>query len=392
MEAAMPLIPASYIEKNWRKALDALEYGDLEFIAPNGEVTHARGAQPGPSARFQIRDWDVLRRIMARGDIGLGEEYIAGSWETDSVERLVSLFLLNLDHFSDFSDGNIFNRLGFVIHNALVRRNSIAGSARNIRDHYDVGNDFYSLWLDKSMTYSSALYNGTDELYSAQQNKYERILSKFANKKADVLEIGCGWGGFAERAAADSHSVTGLTISPAQHKFACERLKGAADIRLQDYRRSRGRFDNIVSIEMFEAVGEHYWPAYFSTVADRLKRGGRAIIQTITIKDEHFSGYRTRSDFVRHYVFPGGMLPSLTRFREEAEKAGLKFAGAFAFGKDYARTLREWLVRMQAAETQIKALGHDQQFLRNWEFYLGICAATFEVARTDVVQVELVNA
>jgi cyclopropane-fatty-acyl-phospholipid synthase len=387
----MSLIPASYIEKSWRKALASLEYGTLTFIAPNGEVTIAQGAQPGPSARFHIHDWDVLRRIMARGDIGLGEEYIAGSWDSDSVERLVSLFLLNLDHFSDFSDGNILNRLCFVIHNALVRRNSISGSARNIQDHYDVGNDFYSLWLDKSMTYSSALYDGAADLYRAQQNKYERILSKFTQKKADVLEIGCGWGGFAERAAADSHHVTGLTISPSQHKFATERLKGAAEIKLEDYRRCKGSFDNIVSIEMFEAVGEHYWPAYFTCIAERLKRGGRAIIQTITIKDELFTGYRTRSDFIRHYVFPGGMLPSLARFCEEAEKAGLKFAGAFGFGKDYARTLREWLVRMQSVEGEIRALGHDQQFLRNWEFYLGICAATFEVARTDVVQVELVN-
>ena len=388
----MALIPAYYIEKSWRKAIGALEYGSLEFIAPNGEVTHCRGANPGPAARFHIHEWDVLRRIMARGDIGLGEEYIAGSWDTDSVENLVSLFLLNLDHFDNFSDGNLINRLGFVIHNALVRRNSISGSARNIKDHYDVGNDFYSLWLDQSMTYSSALYNGTQDLYRAQQNKYERILSKFDKPNSSVLEIGCGWGGFAERAAADNHNVTGLTISPSQHRFATQRLNGAADIKLEDYRRSTGRFDNIVSIEMFEAVGEHYWPAYFACVAQRLKRGGRAVIQTITIKDELFDGYRTRSDFIRHYVFPGGMLPSRARFREEAEKAGLKFAGAFGFGKDYARTLREWLVRMQGAESQIRALGHDQQFLRNWEFYLGICAATFEVARTDVVQVELVNA
>jgi len=389
----MSLIPASLIEKSWRKAIQSLEYGRLEFIAPNGEITICQGAHPGPSARFHIHEWDVLRRIMARGDIGLGEEYIAGSWDTDSVERLVSLFLLNLDHFSDFSDGNIFNRIGFVVHNAFVRRNSIKGSSRNIQDHYDVGNDFYSLWLDRSMTYSSALYGGTEDLYRAQQNKYERILSKFTEKKASVLEIGCGWGGFAERASADNHQVTGLTISPSQHKFASERLKNtASEIRLEDYRRCKGQFDNIVSIEMFEAVGEHYWPAYFTTVKERLKRGGRAVIQTITIKDELFAGYRTRSDFVRHYVFPGGMLPSLQRFREEAEKAGLKFAGAFGFGKDYARTLREWLVAMQAKEPQIKALGHDQQFLRNWEFYLGICAATFEVARTDVVQVELVNA
>ena len=388
----MSLIPASYIEKSWRRALDSLEYGTLTFTAPNGEVTVARGAQAGPQASFHIHDWDVLRRIMARGDIGLGEEYIAGSWDTDSVEKLVSLFLLNLDHFSDFSHGSLLNRLGFVIHNALVRRNSIAGSARNIQDHYDVGNDFYSLWLDKSMTYSSALYGGAGDLFRAQQNKYERILSKFDRPGASVLEIGCGWGGFAERAAADNYKVTGLTISPAQHKFATERLKGAADIKLEDYRCSKGQFDNIVSIEMFEAVGEHYWPQYFTTVAERLKRGGRAVIQTITIRDELFAGYRTRSDFVRHYVFPGGMLPSLARFREEAERAGLKFAGAFGFGKDYARTLREWSVRMQAKSSQVKALGHDEQFLRNWQFYLGICAAAFNVERTDVVQVELVRA
>ncbi|MCP5411714.1 MAG: class I SAM-dependent methyltransferase [Alphaproteobacteria bacterium] len=388
----MSLIPASYVEKSWRKALAGLEYGTLEFVAPNGEVTVVTGRHPGPSARFQIREWDVLRRIMARGDIGLGEEFIAGNWDTDSVERLISLFLLNLDHFEDFSDGNLLNRLGFVIHNALVRRNSIKGSSRNIKAHYDVGNDFYSLWLDRSMTYSSALYGDTQDLYRAQQNKYERILSKFQAPKADVLEIGCGWGGFAERASADSHHVTGLTISPAQHKFATERLGSAAEIRLEDYRRVGGRFDNIVSIEMFEAVGEHYWPQYFQVVAERLKRGGRAIIQTITIRDELFAGYRTRSDFIRHYVFPGGMLPSLARFREEAERAGLKFAGAFGFGKDYARTLREWLVRMQEQESAITALGHDQQFLRNWEFYLGICAAAFAVSRTDVVQVELVNA
>ena len=389
----MSLIPASFVEKSWRKALGKLEAGTLEFVAPNGEVTIARGTHPGPAARFAIKDWDVLRRIMARGDIGLGEEYIAGSWTTDNVENLISLFLINLDHFDDFSDGNVINRIGFVIHNALVRRNSVAGSSRNIKAHYDVGNDFYSLWLDKSMTYSSALYQGTDELYRAQQNKYERILSKFTQKNADVLEIGCGWGGFAERASADNHHVTGLTISPAQHGFATERLKNSgAEIRLEDYRKAKGQFDNIVSIEMFEAVGEHYWPAYFACVAQRLKRGGRAIIQTITIQDEYFPGYRTRSDFIRHYVFPGGMLPSLQRFREEAERAGLKFAGAFGFGKDYARTLREWLVTMQAQEPAIRALGHDEHFLRNWEFYLGICAATFAVARTDVVQVELVNA
>jgi cyclopropane-fatty-acyl-phospholipid synthase len=388
----MSLVSSSLIEKNWRNAIRGLDCGELEFVAPGGEVTRAKGAQPGPRARFQIEDWSVLRRIMARGDIGLGEEYIAGSWRTDDIENLVGLFLLNLGHFEKFSDGNFLNRLGFVLHNALVRRNSIVGSARNIRAHYDVGNDFYSVWLDRSMTYSSALYAGEDSLEEAQQRKYGRILSKFPKPRASVLEIGCGWGGFAERAAREGHQVTGLTISPAQHAFATQRLRGAADICLQDYRKSQGLFDMIVSIEMFEAVGEHYWPQYFAVLADRLKQGGRAIVQTITIQDELFDNYRTRSDFIRHYVFPGGMLPSLARFRAEAERAGLKFADAFRFGKDYARTLRTWSKRMHAGAEQILALGHDQQFLRNWEFYLGICAAAFTVSRTDVVQVELVKA
>jgi cyclopropane-fatty-acyl-phospholipid synthase len=390
----MSLIPASVIERKWREAASNLKIGTLDFTTPKGELLTIAGREAGPRANFKIHDWDVLSRTLARGDIGLGEAYIDGLWETDDVETLVALFLLNMDSFEGFANGNLLHRIGFVIYDALLRRNTVKGSARNIQDHYDVGNDFYSLWLDSSMTYSSALFRGEDKsLEQAQRNKYERILSKVREAKSSILEIGCGWGGFAERAAEDAHRVTGLTISPAQLSYATERLRNKdVEVRLEDYRKVRGTFDNIVSIEMFEAVGEHYWPAYFATVAERLKRGGRAIIQTITIKDELFAGYRTRSDFVRHYVFPGGMLPSLARFREEAEKAGLKFAGAFGFGKDYARTLREWLVRMQSAESEIKALGHDQQFLRNWEFYLGICAATFEVARTDVVQVELVNA
>ena len=387
----MKLVSSSLIEKNWRNAIRELGYGELEFVAPNGEVTKVTGARPGPRASFRIEDWNVLRRIMARGDIGLGEEYIAGSWRTDDIENLVSLFLLNLDQFEKFSDGNFLNRIGFVVHNALITRNSAAGSARNVRAHYDVGNDFYSVWLDRSMTYSSALYAGEDSLEDAQQRKYSRILSKFSKPQASVLDVGCGWGGFAERAAGEGHAVTGLTISPAQHAFATKRLHGTADIRLQDYRKSKGLFDMLVSIEMFEAVGEHYWPQYFAMLSERLKPGGRAIVQTIVIKDELFGSYRRRSDFIRHYVFPGGMLPSLARFRYEAERAGLKFSEAFDFGKDYARTLRAWSKRMQAGAGQILALGHNQQFLRNWEFYLGICAAAFNVARTNVVQVELVK-
>ncbi len=389
----MGMIPNSYVERLWHDALSRLQYGSLDFVTPSGEVIAAKGQKPGPHARFEIQSWDVLRRIMARGDIALGEDYIAGAWETDDIERLVSLFLLNIDELDDFANGTLLNRLALVLHNRIVRRNSLSGSKRNIQDHYDVGNDFYSLWLDKSMTYSSALFGQEQRsLESAQQKKYERILERFGKSGQSVLEIECGWGGFAERAVQENHRVTGLTISPSQHHYATERLKGAADIRLEDYRKSHGLFDMIVSIEMFEAVGEQYWPQYFRTVAERLKRGGKAVVQTILIRDELFPGYRTRSDFIRHYVFPGGMLPSFQRFREEAERAGLKVAEAFSFGKDYAKTLREWSERMQARKDDVLALGHDMRFFRNWQFYLGICAAAFAVERTNVAQIELVNA
>jgi cyclopropane-fatty-acyl-phospholipid synthase len=388
----MGLVPESYVRKKWLDALTRLEFGTLDFVSPTGELVVGKGRSPGPHARFELQSWDALQRVLARGDIGLGEEYIAGAWETDNIETLISVFLLNMEPFDSFANGNFFNRLALVLHNRLVRRNSLSGSKKNIMDHYDVGNEFYSLWLDRSMTYSSALFGGSKlGLEQAQRQKYDRILSRFSAPHANVLEIGCGWGGFAERAAEDNHRVTGITISPAQHRYASDRLQGTADIRLEDYRSSRGLFDMVVSIEMFEAVGERYWPKYFQVVAERLKRGGRAIIQTIAIRDEIFADYRTRSDFVRHYVFPGGMLPSLRRFREEAERAGLKVAEVFSFGKDYASTLREWSLRMQARKDDIVALGHDQKFFRNWQFYLGICAATFAVERTDVAQVELVH-
>ena len=390
----MGLIPSFVIEKKFRAAAGKLRCGTLDFTMPGGDTLTIRGQEPGPRGVFKICDWDVLRLCAARGDIGLGESYIDGMWDTDDIEALVSLFLLNMDSFDGFADGNLLQRAGFVIHDALLRRNSVKGSARNIQDHYDVGNEFYSLWLDPSMTYSSALFGGADkDLQLAQRSKYDRILEKIPQARASILEIGCGWGGFAERATEEAHSVTGLTISPSQHRYASERLSGkSAEVRLEDYRKVRGTFDSIVSIEMFEAVGERYWPQYFETVAERLKRGGRAVIQTITIRDELFAGYRTRSDFIRHYVFPGGMLPSLARFREEAEKAGLKIADTFSFGQDYARTLRHWSQRMRARSEEILALGHDEKFLRNWQFYLGICAASFAVDRSDVVQVELAHA
>lgn len=386
-------IADSFVEKRWYEVLSRLQCGTLQFVAPSGEVRIFKGPDPNPSARFAIHDWSVLRHIVQRGDIALGEDYIDGAWDTDSIDNLIQLFLLNMDALAAYAHGGFFARLALVFSDRFVRRNSIDGAKRNIEAHYDVGNDFYALWLDRSMTYSSGLFgDSAADLEHAQSNKYQRILGRLAKSGRSVLEIGCGWGGFAERAVACGREVTGLTISPSQYKFATERLKGAAEILLEDYRKAKGAFDSIVSIEMFEAVGEQYWPAYFRTIAERLRRGGRALVQTITVRDDLFTTYRLRSDFIRHYVFPGGMLPSLSRFREEAERAGLKVVDQFAFGKDYAKTLREWSARMTAHTPEIKAMGHDDKFLRNWQFYLNICAAAFQVGRTDVVQVELVHA
>lgn len=336
--------------------------------------------------------------LLERGDIAFGEDYIAGKWETASVEALLTFFLLNFDTFESFAHGNWISRFGLSLYNKFVRRNNKKGSRKNIEAHYDVGNDFYRLWLDKTMTYSSALFSDTQSLEEAQTAKYQRILERIGGVAGkQLLEIGCGWGGFAEEATKAMSNITSLTISPSQHKYATERLagnssQGKAEIRLQDYRDVKGSFDAIVSIEMFEAVGEQYWPIYFKTIAERLKRGGKAVIQTITMRDDCFDEYRKRSDFIRHYVFPGGMLPSLQRFREEAALAGLKCMDAFSFGQDYARTLREWLVRLEERSEEILKLGYSEAFLRNWRFYLGVCAAAFAAERTNVVQVELMHA
>jgi cyclopropane-fatty-acyl-phospholipid synthase len=388
----MNIVPKSFVARRWADTLSALQYGKLEFVTPQGDVWRYEGSRPGPHAHFAIKDWDVIRRGAARGDIGLGEDYIAGAWTSRDVETLIAFFLVNMQGIDSYAHGNFFHRCLFTLLNSVLRKNSRSGSARNIKAHYDVGNDFYKLWLDASMTYSSALFPHPDAgLEAAQQNKYRRILGRFPSQPSRALEIGCGWGGFAEEAVAADHELTGITISPAQYDFARERLNGKAEIRLQDYRDVDGEYDMIVSIEMFEAVGERYWPQYFQLLAERLRRGGRAIIQTILVGDEFFSAYRTRSDFIRHYVFPGGMLPSLSRFRASAARVGLKMRDGFAFGDHYVRTLRAWRVRLQAARDDIFTLGYDEAFLRNWEFYLAICAAAFAVKRTDVAQIELVK-
>lgn len=379
-------------------SLEQLRVGSLTIVTPDGTTHQFGDPQSSPHGQLHLRTWDVIVNAARRGDIGLGEDYIAGQWESDDIGALIEVFLRNMHIFDAYAHGNIIHRSIFrLLH--LARSNRRGQSRRNIRSHYDVGNEFYSLWLDESMTYSSALFHHPqDDLHTAQQQKYQRMLDRATGGSGShVLEIGCGWGGFAQHAAERDHHVTALTISDAQHRFATSRLErhGLLDrvrLKLQDYRDSSGLFDAIVSIEMFEAVGERYWPSYFRTLKSRLHGDGRAMVQTITVDDSIFDDYRTRSDFIRRYTFPGGMLPSVQRFREEAEKAGLACRDVYAFGRDYARTLRLWLERFDANRSRIVEMGYSPEFIRSWRFYLGMCIGAFNAERTNVVQVELAHA
>ncbi|WP_106745913.1 SAM-dependent methyltransferase [Yoonia maritima] len=367
-----------------------IETGSLRLRTPEGEVFDF--GHGNPAAEMQISDWSVVTAIAARGDIGLGETYVAGLWDTPSIADLAEVALKNLDQFSGYAYAGFWQTLKFRVVNRLMRSNSLKGSARNIRAHYDVGNEFYQLWLDEGMTYSSAMFTADDkDLVRAQNRKYDRILNRLNNAER-VLEIGCGWGGFAERATDTGRHVTGLTISPSQKGYADARLDGRADIRLQDYRKSSGKYDSIVSIEMIEAVGENYWPTYFATIKARLADHGSAMIQAITVPDSYFDTYRRSSDYIRQYTFPGGMLLSDAVIADQATKAGLIVRDNHAFGADYAATCTAWYDRLDQVSDRIKRLGYDESFLRNWRFYLNICAASFKTGQTDVVQVELAHA
>lgn len=379
-------LPMRALQKRFFSTLETLEHGRLRLSTPEGEVLHF--GSDGPECELEIRDWRVLRRLAARGDVGLGEAWIDGDWHSNTLEALLTLALRNLDRLSFWAAPGRLAGLRMRVLDQLLRVNSLRGSAHNVRAHYDLGNEFYHLWLDAGMTYSSALFAEGDDLERAQARKNARIMSRLGPGET-ILEIGCGWGGFAEAAADQGHRVTGLTLSPAQKGYADARLDGRAEIRLQDYRLSRGRFDNIVSIEMIEAVGERFWSVYFATIKARLAEGGRAVLQAITVPDAEFSVYRRRSDFIRQHIFPGGMLPCHAAMAHEAARAGLELQGCFSFGQDYARTCRIWLERMMGERGRIMRMGHDDRLLRGWQFYLEGCAAAFATGRSDVVQVEL---
>jgi cyclopropane-fatty-acyl-phospholipid synthase len=369
--------------------LEKLQGGHLEVRLPDG-LTRQFGAREH-GASLHVHDEAMFGRVLARGDIGLAESYLDGHWDAPDLTALLTLLARNRAALREAVYGRWRHLLAARLHHWL-NRNSRAGSKRNIVAHYDLGNQFYRLWLDPSMSYSSALYApGETDLEAAQRAKYRRILERLQARPGQrVLEIGCGWGGFAEIAVAAGLEVTGLSLSPAQLDYARARVP-QADLRLQDYRDTREQFDHVVSIEMFEAVGERWWPTYFRTLARALKPAGRAVVQSITIADELFADYRRGTDFIQQYIFPGGMLPSRQAFRAAAARQGLAVADEHAFGIDYARTLAAWRQAFEHNWTKIAELGFDETFRRLWRLYLCYCEAGFLAGNIDVVQFELVR-
>ena len=363
---------------------------------PDGARLVHWGSQPGPVAGIRIHRRRMLRRLVAGGGVGFAESYVDGDWDSDDLTSFIELAALNLESLSGAIRGwPVLRALNRGLHR--LRANTKRGARRNIAAHYDLGNAFYSRWLDETMTYSAARFQSPDEpLESAQLRKYRRM-AKRADLRAEhsVLEIGCGWGGFSIWAAREiGCRVTAVTISQQQYDFVTKRiaeegLGDRVDVRLQDYRDLTGQFDRIVSIEMLEAVGERYWPVFFKTLHERLAPGGHAALQVITIDDDLFPSYRESADFIQRYVFPGGMLPSPSVLRDSIEDAGLTWLGHSEHAADYAQTLNRWRQRFESAWPEIATLGFDERFRRLWRYYLEYCEAGFRSNRIGLVQVGL---
>jgi len=378
--------------------LAEIEHGCLHLELPNGiSMTVGHGK---PDAYLQFHKWTAFRDVLTQGNIGFAEGYLSGAWDTPDLTGLLCLLANNRDSLNQVIYGRWWGKLYHRLRH-LLNANTRSGSRRNIASHYDLGNDFYSLWLDPGMTYSSARFDGDGSLSleAAQARKYQRILDLLDLPPGEsLLEVGCGWGGFAEHAARSAQlQVRGITLSHQQLDHARARigdagLTGQCSFAFQDYREEESQYDGIVSIEMFEAVGEAYWPVYFSTLKHALKPGGRAVVQTILIDDKLFERYRDGSDFIQRYVFPGGMLPSTRRFVEEAGRAGFVVSREEHFGLDYADTLARWRQAFLPRTKAVKQLGFDDRFLRIWHFYLAYCEAGFRAGSIDVAQFRLEHA
>jgi cyclopropane-fatty-acyl-phospholipid synthase len=373
------------------RLLARLAVGRLHVQLPDGSIASFGSSDNGPQASIRLLNWKVCGAALKSGDIGFAESYLAGDWTSPDLTTLLRLFVANRAAIESVVYGSWW---GSLLHRVrhLFNRNSRRGSRKNIHAHYDLGNPFYRLWLDETMNYSSALFEGDRSrgLVEAQHAKVRRALDQCALEPGQrLLEIGCGWGALAEGAVARGVQVTGVTLSTEQLAWARERVPGA-DLRLQDYRDiDDAPFDAIASIEMFEAVGREYWPGFFATLRDKLKPGGRACIQSITIRDDLFERYVAGTDFIQQYIFPGGLLPSPSEFRKAARAAGLEVIEELTFGPDYAETLARWRGRFLSEEARVLALGFDARFMRIWEFYLAYCEAAFAEGNTDVVQFTL---
>ena len=376
------------------RALTQLRIGKITVQLPTGHAYRFDSGVPGPEASVVLHSWNAPRRTLTGGSVGLAESYMDGEWDSDDVTTFLELFSVNEALGNELTTPSWFANF---IHKFRhwMNENTKRGSKRNISAHYDLGNEFYSLWLDRSMTYSSAIFDkDTNSLEAAQNAKYQSLVEGAGIGPGDhVLEIGCGWGGFAEYAARNTGArVTGLTISREQLDFARKRIFEAGlnervELKFQDYRDETGVYDKVASIEMFEAVGEKYWGEYFGKVRDCLKSGGRAGLQIITIADRSFEKYRSRPDFIQRYIFPGGMLPSPAKLSELADEHGFEEDAPVVFGQDYARTLAEWRDRFWQSWDDIRKLGFDDRFKRLWEFYLHYCEPGFRSENTDVRQV-----
>lgn len=378
--------------KLFLRLLEQLHEGHLVLVTPHGTALTFGDLHQPPSAELYIFDWRACTKLLRSGDIGLAECYADGWIGTPDMAALLRLALRNRKVMERAISGNWLAGLWYRLRH-LLRSNTRKGSRKNIHAHYDLGNAFYRLWLDRSMTYSSAIFDHPgQDLASAQDAKYQRIIDQLKLQAGDrVLEIGCGWGGFAEYAGLRGIQVHGITISAAQLEIAQQRirehqLESVVQLELCDYRDLQGEYDAIVSIEMFEAVGERFWRGYFETVARHLKPRGQALIQSITIDERYFLRYRNSADFIREYIFPGGMLPSHERFTAAAQHAGMQVRDRFHFGRDYAETLRRWCKAFEARRDDIAAQGFDVRFLRLWQMYYAYCEAGFDEGQTDVVQ------
>ncbi len=388
-----PEVALDWAQEKIRQYFAGIRYGVLEVRFQKGREAVLAGQCERPWGCIEIhRPQAFVRAVTLGGDLGFAESYVRGDWSSPDLAGLLYLISLNLEALASAGRRSAGVRLWSRLQHAL-NANTRWGSRRNIAAHYDLGNDFYARWLDPSMSYSSAVYDQSMGLYEAQQRKYELMLELIDPDPGEhILEIGCGWGGFLEYAARWGMQVTGVTLSRQQYDYAVERVRkaGLADrvrIELRDYRDLEGQYDHIVSIEMLEAVGERHWQRYFDVVSERLRPGGRAAIQVITLREDLFDRYRTEAGgFIQKYIFPGGMLPTERHLYGHACQAGLVPLSLDHFGEHYADTLADWSASFEAEAAWLEANGYDERFRRMWRYYLAFCEAGFRDGRIDVVQ------